>query len=128
MRSPLGVPPRFLPKGLLYPEGSAVGAGFVDGGANKRRVAPASAAPSSSDAPRAPVIVPAGMMPERPECAGDEPNARGRRTRSTGAELPADVLDASEIDGWVTETADKCQALSPYRGHYFARRARLLRA
>ena len=47
-----------------------------------RRVAPASAAPSSSDAPRAPVIVPAGMMPEPPECAGDEPNARGHRTRS----------------------------------------------
>ena len=62
-----------------------------------RRVAPANAAPTSSDAPRAPVIVPAGMMPEPPECAGDEPNARGHRTRSARPASPAGVLHQSEI-------------------------------
>ena len=75
-RTPLGVPPRFLPKGLLIPK-AQLRPGFVGGGAETRRVAPANAAPSSSDAPRTPVIVPAGMMPEPPECAGDEPTPAG---------------------------------------------------
>ena len=70
-----------LAKGTAHPEGSAQ-ARLRGRRHQKRRVAPASAAPTSSDAPRAPVLVPAGMMPEPPECAGDEPNARGHRTRS----------------------------------------------
>ena len=37
------------------------------------------------------------MMPEPPECHGDEPNARGHRTRSASPESPADVLHESEI-------------------------------
>src|ERR1700677_1430169 len=40
-----------------------------------------------SEAPRAPVIVPAGMMPEPPGC-GAYPSARGRRTRSAFREYP----------------------------------------
>jgi hypothetical protein len=40
-----------------------------------------------SEAPRAPVIVPAGMMPEPPGC-GVYPSARGRRTRSAFGEYP----------------------------------------
>ena len=70
-----------LAQGTAHPEGSAQ-ARLRGRQRHMRRVAPASAAPTSSDAPRAPVIVPAGMMPEPPECEGDEPNARGHRTRS----------------------------------------------
>ena len=37
--TPLGVPPRFLPKGLFIPK-AQLRPGFVDGGTKKRRVAP----------------------------------------------------------------------------------------
>jgi hypothetical protein len=40
-----------------------------------------------SDAPRTPVLVPAGMMPEPPGC-GPYLSARGRRTRSAAGEYP----------------------------------------
>jgi hypothetical protein len=40
-----------------------------------------------SDAPRAPVVMPAGMMPEPPGC-GVYRSARGRRTRSACREYP----------------------------------------
>src|SRR3984885_12299209 len=40
-----------------------------------------------SEAPRAPVLVPAGMMPELPGC-GPYPSARGHRTRSAVREYP----------------------------------------
>ena len=40
-----------------------------------------------SDAPRAPVVMPAGMIPEPPGC-GPYPSARGRRTRSAVREYP----------------------------------------
>ena len=85
-----------LAQGTAHPEGSAQ-ARLRGRRRHKRRVAPANAAPSSSDAPRAPVIVPAGMMPEPPECEGDEPNARGHRTRSARPQSPAGVLHGSEI-------------------------------
>jgi len=39
-----------------------------------------------------PVIVSADMMSEPPECTGDEPFARGHRTRPRQPESPADVL------------------------------------
>ena len=92
--TPLGVPPRFSPKGLFVPK-AQLRPGFV-GGSAQRRVAPASAAPTSSDAPRTPVIVPAGMMPEPPECEGDEPNARGHRTRSANcSQQPASFTGAN---------------------------------
>ena len=83
-----------LAQGTAHPEGSAQ-ARLRGRRRHMRRVAPASTASSSSDAPRAPVIVPAGMMPEPPECEGDEPNARGHRTRSTGPESPAGVLQGA---------------------------------
>ena len=85
-----------LAQGTAHPEGSAQ-ARLRGRRRHMRRVAPANAAPSSSDAPRAPVIVPAGMMPEPPECEGDEPNARGHRTRSARPASPAGVLHESEI-------------------------------
>ncbi len=65
-----------LAQGTAHPKGSAQ-ARLRERQRHMRRVAPASAAPTSSDAPRAPVIVPAGMMPEPPECAGDEPTPAG---------------------------------------------------
>jgi hypothetical protein len=54
-----------------------LGPGFPGLGADKRRVTPAGAAPGCSDAPRVPVIVPAGMMPEPPGSDGDEPPPAG---------------------------------------------------
>ncbi len=88
-----------LAQGTIHPKGSAQ-ARLRGRRRQTRRVAPANAAPSSSDAPRAPVIVPAGMMPEPPECEGDEPNARGHRTRSAKPASPASVLHRSEIRYW----------------------------
>jgi hypothetical protein len=55
-RSPAGVPPRLLPKGVVVPKAQP-GPGFVGA---------MTSAPSSSEAPRAPVIVPAGLMPGPP--------------------------------------------------------------
>src|ERR1700689_1380656 len=50
-----------------------------------------------SDAPRAPVIVPAGMMPEPPGC-GVYLSARGRRTRSAFREYPRLMASFNERD------------------------------
>jgi hypothetical protein len=59
-RSPLGVPPRFWPRfsGLSLDDS---GPGFL--GLGGMRALPALACPSPAEAPRAPVVVPADMMP-----------------------------------------------------------------
>ena len=57
-RSPLGVPPRLYANGTIHPKAQP-GPGFVTHAA-KRGGFPASRCGTSSDAPRAPVIVPAG--------------------------------------------------------------------
>ena len=61
---------------LFHPKGSAR-ARLPGHGADKRRVAPAGAGFGCSDAPRAPVLVPAGMMPEPPGSSSDEPPPAG---------------------------------------------------
>src|SRR5579863_417735 len=53
-RSPAGVPPRLLPRGVLSL------------GATRARLRGQVALPTSSDAPRTPVVMPAGMMPGPP--------------------------------------------------------------
>ena len=53
---------------------------------------PASTRRTSSDAPRVPVIVPAGMMPETPGSDSDEPPPAGTASRSDQPVSPADVL------------------------------------
>jgi hypothetical protein len=68
------------------PEGSASGQASREatrrsGHSRKRRLF------GHSDAPRAPVVMPAGMMPEPPGC-GVYRSARGRRTRSACREYP----------------------------------------
>jgi hypothetical protein len=50
-----------------------------------------------SDAPRAPVVLPAGMIPEPPGC-GLYPSARGRRTRSAAREYPRPTASFNERD------------------------------
>jgi hypothetical protein len=67
------------------PEGSASGQA-----SRKRREScgvPHAPVFGHSDAPRAPVVMPAGMMPEPPGC-GVYLSARGRRTRSALREYP----------------------------------------
>jgi hypothetical protein len=83
-RSPAGVPPRFSPQGLSSP-GLSIGPGFPKMARKLRRAA--RTVSGHSDAPRAPVVVPAGMMPEPPGC-GPYLSARGRRTRSAVREYP----------------------------------------
>ncbi len=63
-RSPAGVPLRFLPAGLSS-RGLSSGPGFPKAARNAAGFA-ARAAAGCSDAPRAPVLVPAGMMPGPP--------------------------------------------------------------
>jgi hypothetical protein len=48
-------------------------------------------------APRAPVIVPAGMMPGPPERGSDKPPPAGTAPRSAGRSHPAGVLSVSEV-------------------------------
>ena len=79
-RSPIGVPPRFSPKGLSIPK-AHLGPGFVRRMPRAGDSPPASVC-TSSDAPRVPVIVPAGMMPETPGSGGDEPPPAGTASRS----------------------------------------------
>jgi hypothetical protein len=83
-RSPAGVPPRFSPRGLSSRRFS-VGPGFPRRNVKLRRAATRHL--GHSDAPRAPVVVPAGMMPEPPGC-GVYLSARGCRTRSAIREYP----------------------------------------
>src|SRR6202050_1209029 len=64
-RSPAGVPLRFLPTGLSSRRLS-VGPGFPKTARKPRKAA--RTVSGHSDAPRAPVVLPAGMMPEPPGC------------------------------------------------------------
>ena len=69
-RSPAGVPPRLSPRGVFHPQG-ATRARLRGYGASSADIA-ANAAPSSSEAPRTPVLMPAGMMPGPPGSRTDE--------------------------------------------------------
>jgi hypothetical protein len=84
VRSPAGIPLRFSPAGLSSRRLS-IGPGFPKAMRKLRRAARTDN--GHSDAPRAPVLVPAGMMPEPPGC-GVYLSARGRRTRSDFMEYP----------------------------------------
>ena len=88
-RSPIGVPPRLLPKGVIVPKAHP-GSGFVRRASRGGFAADAS--PHSQRAPRAPVIVPAGLIPETPGSGGDEPPPAGTVPRSDQPGSPADVL------------------------------------
>jgi hypothetical protein len=75
--SPVGVPPRFSPRGLTSTQGATQA--MLPGTRSGRCYRP-SPVPVQR-APRAPVIVPADMMP-KPPGNGPYPPARGHRTRS----------------------------------------------
>jgi hypothetical protein len=75
---------RFSPAGLSSRRLS-IGPGFPKAARKLRRAA--RTVSGHSDAPRTPVVVPAGMMPEPPGC-GPYLSARGRRTRSAVREYP----------------------------------------
>jgi hypothetical protein len=90
-RSPAGVPRRFSPKGLSS-RGLSFGPGFPK--AARKAAACRTRRLGHSEAPRAPVVVPAGMMPEPPGC-GPYPSARGRRARSATGEYPYKKLCGS---------------------------------
>ena len=75
-RSPAGVPPRLLPRRVSHPQGAT--RAMLRGRQRPRGgLHAADPAPTSSDAPRAPVIVPAGLMPEPPGSAADEATPAG---------------------------------------------------
>ena len=85
---------RFSPAGLSS-RGLSVGPGFPKTVRKLRRAA--RTVSGHSDAPRAPVVVPAGMMPEPPGC-GPYLSARGRRTRSAFRKYPSEGVLLSERD------------------------------
>ena len=61
----------------------------------KRRASLRRCRPRLQRAPRAPVIVPAGMMSEPPESKGDEPSPAGTATRSAGrSDRPASLQES----------------------------------
>ncbi len=67
-----------LARGTHASQRLSFGPGFAGRGADKRRgFSPPAPCPGYSDAPRAPVIVPAGMMPKPPGSGGDEPPPAG---------------------------------------------------
>jgi hypothetical protein len=96
---------RFSPTGLSS-RGLSFGPGFPRTMRKLRRAARITL--SHSDAPRAPVIVPAGMMPEPPG-SGVYLSARGHRTRSAFAEYPRRRLLLRERDSVtvLTETGTR---------------------
>jgi hypothetical protein len=97
-RSPAGVPPRLLPRRVSHPQGAARarlrGYGAIRGGLHA-----ASTAPTSSDAPRTPVIVPAGMMPGPPG-SGSQLRPRAPTSPRRPA-MPAGRVLSGEVDSLV---------------------------
>src|SRR5579863_2761326 len=85
-RSPAGVPPRLLPRGVLSL------------GATRARLRGQVALPTSSDAPRTPVVMPAGMMPGPPGSEADDAIARGHRTRPQPAGITRTASFAGRDD------------------------------
>src|SRR5580700_102145 len=84
-RSPAGIPLTVLANGTFVPRASA--SGQASRGQRQSADIAANAIVGHSDAPRAPVLLLAGMMPEPPGC-GLYLSARGRRTRSASREYP----------------------------------------
>ena len=92
--TPSGVPPRLLPEGLTHPNGSASGQASRDKHP-KRRASLRRCRPRLQRAPRAPVLMPAGMMSEPPGNKGDEPLSAGTATRSAGrSDRPASLQES----------------------------------
>ena len=93
-RSPAGVPPRFCPRGVW-----SLGAirARLRGCFATAADMTAGSAPTSSGAPRTPVIVPAGMMPGPPGSRLMRP-ARGLRTRP----LPPGITRTASFMGRVS--------------------------
>ena len=108
-RSPIGVPPRLLPKGVIVPKAHP-GPGFVRRASRGGFAADAS--PHFQRAPRAPVIVPAGLIPETPGSGGDEPPPAGTAPRSDQPGSPADVLHGERDYVPLFKSLRQCQSES----------------
>jgi hypothetical protein len=80
-RSPAGVPPRLSPKGVVVPK-AQLRARLP--GTRPKRLLPRLGLSQSSDAPRMPVVMPAGMMPKPPGCAADEAAPAGTALAPAG--------------------------------------------
>ena len=91
-RSPVGVPRRLCPWDSRIPWCNP------DQVSRSRRLSMAGVSrrrpPRFQRAPRMPVIMPADMMSEPPECRGDEPFARRHRNPLRRPESPAAVLSS----------------------------------
>ena len=99
-RSSVGVPRRLCPWDSRIPRCGS------DQVSRSRRLSMAGVSrrrpPRFQRAPRVPVIMPADMMSEPPGCRGDEPFARGHRTRPRPRqpESPAGVLQEERGSGF----------------------------
>jgi hypothetical protein len=125
--SPVGVPPRLLPKGVVVPEARLTGQGFLrrgrsvwsisspqPGGADlaqfERVVTPAPACPSPASTSRAGHSA-GRLMPEPPENGVYGP-ARRHRTRPNRRGVPSPAASlVSEIRGRCNRIGDDCQAI-----------------
>ena len=107
-RSPIGVPPRLSPKGVIVPK-AHLGPGFVRRASRGGFAADAS--PHSQRAPCAPVIVPAGLIPETPGSESDEPPPAGTASRSAQPGSPADVLQAERNWTPLLKSNTRCQKI-----------------
>ena len=67
--------------------------------------------PRLQRAPRRPVVLPADMMSEPPECAGDEPSARGHRNPLRRPESPAAVLSSKRDKALLVRRAVRVQEI-----------------
>jgi hypothetical protein len=107
-RSPVGVPRR------LFPWDSRIPRCNPDQVSRSRRLSMAGVSrrrpPRFQRAPRMPVIMPADMMSEPPECRGDEPFARRHRNPLRRPESPAAVLsskrDKTLLVRWAVRVQD----------------------
>ncbi len=141
-RTPVGVPLRLSPRGLSSPKaqrqatlpGSSPEHAILwtaNRGEDRTRLHghyPRRKTPVPVQrAPRAPVIVPAGLMPKPPECASDEPSPAGTATRPADRCHPAGVLHEEREAGASIRRAVRVKNNSRTDGLYLIPRAFLLR-
>src|SRR5689334_12115153 len=96
-RTSIGVPPRFSPQGVFHRKGRSLRPGFLGRGLSVERVLPAPACPTVQRAPRAPVVVPRGLMPKTARARGASPPAGTALARAAKECLPGRVRTGRDL-------------------------------
>ena len=113
-RSPAGVPPRLFPRGVWSL--GAIRARFRGQTVQGAGVTPPTARPTSSDAPRMPVVMPADMMPGPPGSKADEASPAGTALAPAARHHPDGVPLGRDDSLACNGNRDECQEPSSNKG------------